>query len=114
MENEEIREKLLYVLRNHIQDFEKLVEDNSFYTYYKLGNTYLSPTAVFKNVVKKPKYFWQKERAERILDYRTLEINLEGYTTKLTKEEYEEIMQIRKEKIKQKQLEELTKLCNNN
>ena len=114
MENEELREKLLCVLRDNIQDFERIVENNSFYTYYKLGNIHLFPIAVFKNVVKKPKYFWQKERTESILDYRTLEINFEGHTTKLTKEEYEEIMKIREEKIKEKQLEELTKLCNNN
>ena len=41
-------------------------------------------------------------------------MSYKGFEIKLTKEEYEEIMQIRQEKIKEKQLKELEKLCNNN
>ena len=51
--------------------------------------------------------------AERLKELKEL-IETEKDNNKLTEEEYEEIMQIRQEKIKQKQLEELTKLCNNN
>ena len=114
MENKEIREKLLYVLRNNIQDFEKNIDNESWYTYYKLNNLYLTPHCIHKEVIIEPKYFWQKKKMKRGVDYHTLCVTFENFYTYLTKEEYEEIMKIREEKIKEKQLEELTKLCKNN
>lgn len=51
---------------------------------------------------------------KREVDYHTLCVTSEDFYTYLTKEEYEEIMKIREETIKEKQLEELTKLCNGN
>lgn len=124
MENEELREKLLCVLRNNIQDLKRVynqcyleIDDVRIYCYttFKYKNIVIK-----KEIVEKPKYFWQKpktkiiEDKKREIDYTTFDVSYIEYKTQLTKEEYEEIMQIRQEKIKQKQLEELTKLCNNN
>ena len=126
MENNEIREKLLCVLRNHIQDFKKYGYDSFLLSLKSIDNIWARRISVDKDasfekeVIYKPKYFWQKPKVKMeifskyTLDYYTLKISYGDYTTRLTKEEYEELMQIREEKIKEKQLEELTKLCNNN
>ena len=60
------------------------------------------------------KNFWQKEKIlrHRVNDYNTFIVKYGSFRTTLTKEEYEEIIQIREEKIKEKQLKELEKLCN--
>lgn len=124
MENEELREKLLCVLRNNIQDLKKVYNQ----CYLEIGDVriYCNTTFAYKDVVikkeiiEKPKYFWQKPKTKIVedekweIDYTTFKVRYGEYETQLTKEEYEEIMQIRQEKIKQKQLEELTKLCNGN
>ena len=128
MENEELREKLLCVLRNNIQDFEDYRHKcSSGLAYYSITPIiYLHYINVYKytkkkrEVVIKPKYFWQKEKTGTLeytdteFDYTTAYVDYGEFRITLTKEEYEEIMQIRQEKIKQKQLEELTKLCNGN
>lgn len=121
MEDKEIREKLLCVLKNNIQDFKT---HNSFLLTLKSSDNIwarrisVNKDASFeKEVIYKPKYFWQKPKVKMetfskyTLDYYTLDISYGDYTTRLTKEEYEELMKIREEKIKEKQLEELTKLC---
>ena len=124
MENDEIREKLLCVLRNNIQDLKSVYNRS----YLEIGDVkiYCYMTFAYKDVVTKkevieePQYFWHKPKVKIVegtgveIDYTTFEVTYGDYTTRLTKEEYEEIMKIRKEKIKEKQLEELTKLCNGN
>lgn len=62
MENIELREKLLCVLRYNIQDFEKNIDSESWYTYYKLNNLFLTPHCIHKEVIIEPKYFWQKKK----------------------------------------------------
>ena len=122
MEDKELREKLLCVLRNNIQDFERVynrcyleIGDAKIYCYTTF--TY-KDVVVKKEVIEKPKYFWQKpktkiiEDKKREIDYTTFDVSYGEYKTQLTKEEYEEIIQIREEKIKEKQLKELEKLCN--
>lgn len=124
IENDEIREKLLCVLRNNIQDLKGVYNRS----YLEIGDVriYCYTTFVYKDVVIKkevieePQYFWHKPKVKIVdgtgveIDYTTFEVAYGDYTTRLTKEEYQEIMKIREEKIKEKQLEELTKLCNNN
>ena len=124
MENDEIKEKLLCFLRNHIQDFEYI--QGYYRLYNKSSNILFYNVIVYKNTlvekefVEKPKYFWQKPKTgtkrftQSVFDYTTADVKYENYTTRLTEEEYKEIMKIREEKIKEKQLEKLTKLCNNN
>lgn len=121
MENNEIREKLLCVLRNNIQDLKSVFNRS----YLEIGDVriYCHTTFVYKDVVTKkevieePQYFWHKPKVKIIdgrgveIDYTTFDVTYRDYTTRLTKEEYEEIMKIREEKIKEKQLEELTKIC---
>ena len=124
MENNEIREKLLCVLRNHIQDFKKYGYDSFLLSLKSIDDIWVRRISVNKDasfekeVIYKPKYFWQKPKvkmerfSKHTLDYYTLEVSYWDYKTKLTKEEYEELMKIREEKIKEKQLKELEKLCN--
>jgi hypothetical protein len=124
MEDKELREKLLCVLRNNIQNLKRVYNQS----YLEIGEVriHLYNTFVYKDVITKkevveePLYFWHKPKVKIVegtgveIDYTTFDVTYGDYTTRLTKEEYEEIMQIRQEKIKEKQLEELTKLCNNN
>lgn len=128
MEDKELREKLLCILRNNIQNFEyyrnKCVNGLVYYNItpmiYLYYNSVYKHTEREREVTIKPKYFWQKEKTKVVkftnseFDYTTAYVDYGEFGIALTKEEYEEIMQIRQEKIKQKQLEELTKLCNNN
>ena len=128
MESEELREKLLCILRNNIQDFEdyrnKCVSGLVYYNItpmiYLYYNSVYKHTEREREVTIKPKYFWQKEKTEVVkftnlgFDYKTFIVEYGSFRTTLTKEEYGEIMQIRQEKIKEKQLKELEKLCNNN
>lgn len=124
MENEELREKLLCVLRNNIQDLKRVYNQ----CYLEIGDVRIHCYATFKykdvvikkEVTIKPKYFWQKPKIKIVedvkweIDYTTFDVSYGEYKTQLTKEEYEEIMKICEEKIKEKQLEELTKICDGN
>lgn len=118
MENKEIREKLLCVLRNNIQDLKRgcCIEMGDVRIYCNTAFVY-KDTTVKEEVIEKPKYFWQKPKIKIFehfnweIDYTTFNVSYGNYETKLTKEEYNEISKIHKEKVKEKQLEELTKLC---
>ena len=120
---EEIREKLLCVLRNNM---DKIRYANRV-PYIEAGDftikLYTKP--VYKDTLEereveiKPKYFWQKPTVEKItkkdfeLDYYTWEIYYSDYSTVLTKEEYEELSKLKEEKSQEKILNNLNKLCNN-
>lgn len=116
MEDKEIREKLLSVIRNNIQDFVFKHYERSYYSDYSFNGILLSPTTVDKKIIISipPKYFWQKTKQKERWrqDYSTFNVSYGEFRTQLTKEEYEEIIQIREEKLKKKQLKELEKLCN--
>lgn len=118
MENEELREKLLCVLRNNIQNLKRMYLEIGEVR-IRLYNTFVYKDVITKKeVVEKPLYFWHKPKVKIVegtgveIDYTTFDVVYGDYTTRLTKEEYEEIMQIRQEKIKEKQLKKLEKLCN--
>ena len=124
MENKEIRDKLLCVLKSNIQDLKRVynqcyLEIGDVRIYCHITFTY-KDTIIKKEIIEKPKYFWQKYKTKIVedkkfeIDYTTFNVSYGEYKTQLTKQEYEEIMQIRQEKIKEKQLKELEKLCNNN
>jgi hypothetical protein len=118
---EEIREKLLCVLRNNMDKVRLFQQD-----YYieagdftiKLFSKYVYKD-IFKEreVVIKPKYFWQKSKIEKRseagyeLDYFTWVICYSDYITTLTKEEYEELSKLKEEKTQEKILNNLNKLC---
>ena len=112
MEDKELREKLLCAIKSNIADFERRWVGNSLY----FNSIYLHFEIIEKvnELIVPPKYFWQKEKIlrHRVNDYNTFAVEYGSFRTRLTKEEYEEIMQIRQEKIKEKQLKELEKLCN--
>ena len=97
MENEELREKLLCVINKHIKSFtENYGEFINEELKIGFGKHY---THILFFICNIPNYYYIKY--EETIIY-------------ITKEEYEEIIKIREEKIKEKQLEELTKLCNGN
>ena len=134
MENLELKEKLLCALKSNIEDIKELREryENGARFFWELF--YLDKDSIRIKILKRPvykkeivekaynikrKYFWQKDKVkiesteEWNLDYIAGEIIFENVKFDLTKEEYEEIINLRQEKIKEKQLEELDKLCNN-
>ena len=71
MENNEIREKLLCVLRNHIQDYKKYGYDSFLLSLKSTDNIWARRISVNKDasfekeVIYKPKYFWQKPKYEK-------------------------------------------------
>lgn len=131
MEDKGIREKLLCALRGNADLLEYKQEfhgDLGFLIgfYYKLRNPQilLYTESVYNNIKKtkvvnvKPKFFWGKLKQQEV-EYTTLEkvgykgvIEYGNEKFRITKEEYDEIVELREEKIKEVQLEELTKLCN--
>ena len=94
----EIKEKLLCVINKHIESFTEITESYGRFINEELkigfGKYYGS---ILFWIFNSPEYYY---------------IKYEETVIYITKEEYQEIMKIRKEKIKEKQLEELTKLCN--
>ena len=112
MEDKELREKLLCAIKNNIADFER--SHTSYSLYFNSIYLYFETIEKVNELIVPPKYFWQKEKIlhHRVKDYNTFIVEYGSFRTTLTKEEYEEIMQIRQEKIKEKQLKELEKLCN--
>ena len=113
-EDIEIREKLLCVLRSEIHNFKINSRNGIWRTYYQLEDIIISPETVCKEVKIKPKYFWQKEKVRYLVDYTTWDITFKNYVYRLTKEEYEELTELREEKLKEQVLKELDKLCKNN
>ena len=111
MEGIEIREKLLCVLRNEIHNFKRNTCNESWYTYYQLGDITISPETVFKEVKIKTKYFWQKEKTICLIDYKTWDVSFSNYIYRLTKEEYEELTKLREERLREQAIKDLDKLC---
>ena len=132
MENLELRERLICALKSNIEDIKELKErfENDARFFWELF--YLDKADIRIKILKRPvykkeivektytvkrKYFWQKDKIkiesteERNLDYIAGEIIFENVKFDLTKEEYEEIINLHQEKIKEKQLEVLNKLC---
>lgn len=123
MENNEIREKLLCVLRNNIVDFKKA---SSWLLHLETDFGVITLDLwldIYKNIddtrseIIKPKYFWQKEKIvtsatrRSVFDYKTAKVCYQDYSYVLTKSEYEEICKLITEKTKEKVLLELDKLC---
>lgn len=94
----EIKEKLLCVINKNIESFTEIIEgsDKFINEEFKVGFGKYYGT-IIRLLLNMPEYYYIKYKESVIY---------------ITKEEYEEIMKIREEKIKEKQLEELTKLCN--
>jgi hypothetical protein len=118
-----MKEKLMCVLRNRIQDFEANRLTDSLY----FEGILFKPTIIqnyedkVETVVEKSNSFWQKDKTiistiKVVKDwYWTAEIHFHNkYQFTLTKEEYEEIMEIRRERVEKRQLEKLEELCKNN
>ena len=128
MEDNEIKEKLLCVLRNNILDFKKK-DGSQNWLYHLKTNSGDITLNLWWNIYKiiddtrseivKPKYFWQKEKTittvtrHSVFDYRTARVHHQNYSYVLTKDEYEEIRKLMAEKTEERTLLELDKLCNN-
>lgn len=113
MENLELKEKLLCALRNNIEDLKYTFHWNSIGlgSAYKLSNIILYVDSKPFTRTKERKYFWQRKTETIYKDVYKIDFGSESI--EITKEEYEEIINLRQEKIKEKQLKELNKLCNN-
>lgn len=130
MEDNELKEKILCAIKNNIDSFKKERRGGCGYSewlqlngegleirLYK-ASKYKTQSSTKTNIIKSA--WWRAERKEiievdeEIFDYNYGRIYLNGnYVFDTTKEEYEEIIKLRGEKIREKQLEELNKLCNN-
>ena len=120
-----MREKLLCVLRNEIHNFQKVhsgtlfIKDGDIDIRIYSANVYKNEIRESQKIIK-PKYFWQKEKTIEtvenisVIDYWTWDVSYNGYTFRLNKEEYEELSKLRGEKLKEKALKDLEKLCKNN
>lgn len=95
MENNELKEKMLCVINKYIKSFTKNYGE-FINEELKIGFGKYYGSILFW-IFNSPEYYY---------------IKYEETVIYITKEEYEEIIKIREEKIKEKQLEELTKLCN--
>ena len=129
----EIKEKLLCALKSQADK----IKDRSYrgcggyrtITYLKVdenSSIYLNRIDIYdKKPIKevytiKSKYFWQKNKTEEkeFIDYTIIsykgEIEFGGEKFEITKEEYDEIVDLRKKKIKEIQIKQLDDLCKNN
>ncbi len=126
----ELKERLLCALRSQADK----IEDRSYAGcggYYIIkylevdvnSSIYLSRINVYeeklfkKTNVIKSKYFWQKDKIEEVedIDYTIIsykgQIEFGGEKFEITKEEYDEIIELREQKIKERQIQQLEKLC---
>lgn len=130
-ENLELREKLICVIKSNIGDIKELSTPywsggrkyNNF-LFLEIGDTRIKifhkPSYKKESITKEcnvmGNWFWQKRTEIKVEDITVFDCNIgelvfEDVKFDLTKEEYNEIINFRKEKIKEKQLEQLTKLC---
>lgn len=121
--DEQIKEKLLCVLKTNAGDLKKLYcnnilsyKDNSIkIDLYNLG--VYEDYKEERSTVVPAKYFWQKDKTENTtvwskrFSHNVARIEFGGKKFIIEKEEYDEIIKLREEKIKERQLEKLEKLC---
>lgn len=111
MENLELKDKLLYALKSNIDDIKQSFYWNSsgMCAGYTLENIALYTDCKPITLTTKGKYFWQTRTETVYKDVYKIDFGAEEI--EITKEEYEEIINLRQEKNKEKQLETLNKLC---
>ena len=107
MEDKELREKLLCVLRNNA---DKLNTENKLET--KIGTISIKLDRKYEKVLTKL-YRLIFKSSKEYCEW-DIKVRFNGLEFNISTEEFIQIKSIQIEKIKQKQLEELTKLCNNN
>ena len=73
-----------------------------------------------KTITEKAKYFWQKDKEKEVREVNFIFIGYVGKVSfnneefEITKEEYDEIIEVREQKIKEIQIKQLDNLCKNN
>ena len=107
MEDKELREKLLCVLRSNA---DKLSVDNKLET--KIGTISIKLDRKYEKVLTKL-YRLIFKSSKEYCEW-DIKVRFNGLEFNISTEEFIQIKSIQIEKIKQKQLEELEKLCNNN
>jgi hypothetical protein len=116
---EKLKETILCAVKRNIDSFEKT--HNPPYTLDPIiafKNLQMKFIPVYKTIVTKPKYFWQKESTMEVYDYTTLGVYYGDFKIILSEEEgkevidlYNESVKIRKEIKQKEQLKELETLC---
>lgn len=114
---EDIKEKLLCVLKNNIKGLET---NPRFIGYFlKVGDDKIHirfityPKKIYTLSCRKN--WWGLKKSKDVLyitDYKALQITYGQIQIELSREESEELLNFRKEKILENQLLELDKLCN--
>jgi hypothetical protein len=124
MIEDSIREKLLCFLRNEIHNFKT---EHIGILYFDLDNIdiRIQRYSVYKREVEEieqvvePKYFWQKIKTEKVktsnkvFAYYKADVYLFGYKYELAKEEYEELIKLRDNRLKKELIDKLCKNQNN-
>lgn len=130
MEDNELKEKIICALKSNIDSLKKERRGGCGYSEWLQLNSGELEIRLYKASKYKIETFpesriikdrWWKckmveavEVDKEVFDYNYGRIHLNGkYIFDTTREEYEEIIKLRVEKIKERQLEELNKLCNN-
>ena len=113
---EDIKEKLLCALRSNIKGLSYDSMSHPFYLKTKSGSIYIKYKNYYKEIITYyKKHWWSLKKSKdisRTVDYRTLEIIYGTIKIELSREESEELLKFREEKILENQLLELDKLCN--
>jgi hypothetical protein len=115
---ENLKETILCAVKRNIDSFEKICNPYTLDTMLAFKNLEMKFIPIYKTVVTKPKYFWQKESTTEVYGYTTLEVYYGDFKIILSEEEgkeiidlYNESVKIRKEIKQKEQLKELETLC---
>ncbi len=115
---EKLKETILCAVKRNIDSFEKIHNPCTLDSILAFKNLKMKSIPVYKTVVNKPKYFWQKESTTEVYVYTTLEVCYGDFRILLSEEEgkevidlYNESVKIRKEIKQKEQLKELETLC---
>lgn len=117
---ENLKEKLICALKSNAGDISRSYAS----PHYSFKGIVLRCPYELKEVIKlverevKGLYFWQKDKVvvDRKISYEShnhkYKIDYGTQSVEISKEEYDEIINLRKEKIEERELKELSKLCN--
>ena len=118
---ENLKDKLICALKSNAEDiiYSYISSHYSFKGIVLRGNYELREVIKLVEREVKGLYFWQKDKivVDRKISFErhnhNYKINYGSQSVEISKEEYNEIINLRKEKIKERELKELSKLCSN-
>lgn len=114
-----MKDLLICALEKNAEKLQIWTQDCLYLSYKISGLSYnmdlVSAKITEESVeVLRPKTFFRKEQTRTVYITKGFEYYIRycGEKIEITKEEYDKIIKIRKDKLKEKQIQELEKLCN--